>query len=914
MDHLRTGHPTLPTPRLRRLAVAILSLALLAAPALRADPADDAEKKLLAGDYAGAAADAQKAIKSSYASEALARVEVEALLTEGHYNEAYSAAKAGIEYAPQSIRLHLLLHEACLYTDKPNEAAQALTAIDDILNTLANQQQYSPTPLPAQILADAGAAALVQMNDPQQKLDPKVILERFLDPAQQATPPVRDAFLAAGQLELDKHDYDLASQSFGNGLKAFPNDPDMLAGLAAAFRDSDREQFADNATKALAANPNHVPTLLLEAENLIDAESFDQAGDTLDHILSINPNQSEALALKAVIAYLHNPPDQATTNAEAYRDKALALWKTNPQVDYIIGQKLSQNYRFTLGAEHEKLALANDPQFTPARVQLAQDLLRLGREDEGWTMAAQAHQDDGYDIEAFNLVTLHDEIAQYTTITTNPHFRLVMEPQEASVYGAKVLDLLERARATVAKKYGLDLNFPVLVEIFPNTADFSVRTFGMPDIGEFLGVTFGPVVTLNAPNAGQGNWEDVLWHEFTHVVSLTITKNQMPRWLSEGISVYEEGQASPAWGEHLTPDARERILAGKMQPISNMSAAFLQAKDMHDTEFAYFESMLVVQFLIEHYGFDHLVALLHSIGDGILINDAFEKNFAPLNQLDVQFAQYATDLAKKYAPDWDFTPPNADAGALAGLANLLPPDIANKLTAPTATTPAAPKSAASNSKNFFTRLQQVQDLVDQEEWAKARDQLKELSASDFYLPGPDNPYLLLAQVCGKLNDTAGEKAALLTVAAHEGDSMPAASRLLEIAQSEKDWPNVVKWGEATLAIHPLAPTAWRALLDAHEQRGENAAGIEAGLALIALEQPDLASLNFRVAKMMQPTDVDNARRHVLQVLEDAPRFRAAYDLLAALPPTPSAVPAPSPAPTPAPAATSTTPPSTPAAP
>lgn len=878
----------------------MLSLALLGWPVLRATPTEDAEKKLRAGDYAGAAADAQKAIKDTYASEDLARVEAEALLTVGHYNEAYAVLKEGIAYAPDSIRLRLLLREACLYTDKPNEAQDALTAIDDILNRLATQQQNSQVPLSAQTLADAGEAALLQNDTGEaagpQKTDPKVILERFFDPAQQATPPVRDAFLDAGRLELEKHDYNLASSSFQNGLQAFPNDADLLEGLAAAFRDSDREQFADNAEKALKANPQHIPTLLLQAENLIDAESFDQAGDTLDHVLAINPNEPEALALKAVIAYLHNPPDQAKTNAEAYRAKALALWKKNPRVDYIIGQKLSQNYRFTLGAEYQQRALANDPQFTPARVQLAQDLLRLGKEDDGWAMAAQAHQEDGYDIEAFNLVSLHDEIAQYTVITTNPHFRLVMEPQEASIYSARVLELLERARATVAKKYGLDLNFPVLVEIFPNSADFSVRTFGMPDIGEFLGVTFGPVVTLNAPSTHEANWEDVLWHEFTHVVSLTITKNQMPRWLSEGISVYEEGQASPAWGEHLTPDARERILSGKMQPISNMSAAFLQAKDVHDTEFAYFESMLVVQFLIDHYGFDHLKALLHSLGDGVLMNDALAKNFAPLGQLDGDFAKYATDLAKKYAPAWDFTPPHANAGDLAALATLLPPDVATKLTAPAPTAPATPV-AASTSKNFFTRMEQIQEMADKEDWAKARDALTELTAGDFYLPGPDNPYLLLAEICGQLKDAAGEKAALLTVAAHEGDSMPAAGRLLEIAQSEQDWPNVIKWGEAVLAIHPMAATAWRALLDGHEQRGENAPGIDAGLALITLEEPDLASLNFRVAKMMQSTDVDGARRHVLEALEDAPRFRAAFDLLAALPPatpaTPAVVPAPS---------------------
>jgi len=896
MDFSRNDHPTPFRQRWRKLLAVFFTSVPLLSSVVRADPADDAQKKSLSGDYAGAVAAAQQSIKDSFPSEALTRVEAEALMAQGRYADAYSALLVGLPYATSSIRLRLLLHDACLYTGKSDEAQQVISSINNILNALAASAQYSSAPLSAQTLADAGEAALLQ------KTDPKVILERFLDPAQKATVPVRDAFLAAGRLELDKHDYNLASVSFANGLKAFPNDADMLEGLAAAFRESDRDQYAANAKLALAANPSHVPTLLLNAENLIDAESYDKAGDTLDHILSINSKQPEALALKAVIAYLHNPPDQAAANAQAYRDKALLTWKKNPRVDYIIGQKLSQNYRFTLGVKYQRLALANDPDFIPARVQLAQDLLRLGQEDDGWAMAEEAHTADGYDIEAFNLVTLHDEISQYTAIPTD-HFRLVMEPAEATVYSARVLALLEKARATVAKKYGLDLTFPVLVEVFPNTSDFSVRTFGMPDIGEFLGVTFGPVVTINAPGSHESNWEDVLWHEFTHVVTLTLTKNQMPRWLSEGISVYEEAQADPSWGEHMTPDARERILAGKMHPISNMSSAYLEAKDVHDTQFAYYESMLVVQFLIEHYGFDHLQALLHSLGDGTLMNDALAKNFAPLSQLDDSFAKYATDLAKKYAPAWDFTPPAPDTsgGDLAALSTLLPPELANKLTRPAVP---APAPVSSNAKNFFQRLDDIQKIADQDDWAKARDQLKELTTGDFYLPGPDNPYLLLAQACRKLNDSAGEKSALLTVAAHEADSLPAMSRLLEIAQSEKNWADVAKWGEAVFEIHPMAPTAWRALLDAHEQLGQKAPGIEAGLALISLEPPDLASLNYRVARMLQPTDTDGARRHVLQALENAPRFVAAYDLLSILPPAPA----------PAPAATPATAPSTPATP
>ena len=83
-----------------------------------------------------------------------------------------------------------------------------------------------------------------------------------------------------------------------------------------------------------------------------------------------------------------------------------------------------------------------------------------------------------------------------------------------------------------------------------------MRTFGLPGADGLLGVCFGSVITANSP-ASQGedpsNWEAVLWHEFCHVVTLSKTHNKMPRWLSEGISVYEEEQENPTWGDALNP-------------------------------------------------------------------------------------------------------------------------------------------------------------------------------------------------------------------------------------------------------------------------------------------------------------------------------------------------------------------------
>jgi hypothetical protein len=72
------------------------------------------------------------------------------------------------------------------------------------------------------------------------------------------------------------------------------------------------------------------------------------------------------------------------------------------------------------------------------------------------------HDRDGYDVAAYNLVTLHDTMAKYATLT-NAHFILRISDREADIYGPRVLALLERARTTLCGKYGMDLKLPTLV-------------------------------------------------------------------------------------------------------------------------------------------------------------------------------------------------------------------------------------------------------------------------------------------------------------------------------------------------------------------------------------------------------------------------------------------------------------------
>ena len=227
--------------------------------------------------------------------------------------------------------------------------------------------------------------------------------------------------------------------------------------------------------------------------------------------------------------------------------------------------------RFAEGAEFQRRALAIRPDYQPAQFQLAQDLLRLGKDEEGWELAAGVQERDGYHVVAFNL----DEIEGSPRSISRAHARR-FGCQDGFSRGGHLwpirAGLAGRSPAIrCVPSTALVLNGPVLVEIFPYQEDFAIRTFGLPGGDGYLGVCFGSLITVNSP-ASQGsnpsNWQSVLWHEFCHVVTLQKTRNRMPRWLSEGISVYEERQRHPAWGERMTPTYREMILGNQLTPVS----------------------------------------------------------------------------------------------------------------------------------------------------------------------------------------------------------------------------------------------------------------------------------------------------------------------------------------------------------
>lgn len=822
-------------------------LAVVVAPAVRAADFAEADELLRRGEYAACVAMAEAMIGERPWSLGWPLYLVRGLSTLGRYEEAQEAVDRALAADSRSTQLRWLAVDVYRHRNRPDRAERM---IDEIIQLTADRPwAYRNAP----DLVVFGRAAL------SRGADPKEVLERIYGAARRSDPQHPEAWIASAELALEKGDYELAARTCREALEKIHDHPDLHYLLARAYGPSEPALSRVALEKALEINPRHIPSLLALAERAIDAERYDRAATLLGRVRAINPYHQEAWAFEAVLAELENDP----AGVQAALEMARKTWPGNPWVPWLLGRKLSEKYRFREGAQWQREALRLDTAFLPARLQLAQDLLRLGQEEEGWQLAEEVHQADGYSVLALNLLNLHEVLRGFTAVT-NAHFVLRMTPQEAAVYGKRALALLERAHREITGRYGLAPAEPVLVEIFQDQKDFAVRTFGMPENHGFLGVCFGRVITANSPVSRPGhafNWESMLWHEFVHVVTLQLTRHRMPRWLSEGISVYEERQADPTWGERMDPEYRRMILGEELTPIRQLSAAFLSPRSEKHLQFAYYESSLVVEYLVERFGFETLRRILLDLAEGRQIHAALETHTQPLEQLEPAFAAWARARAEALAPglDWD-EPTGLSAGQL-------DEDLLWELWERT------------RPNNIHVLRRQARHHIEAQEWSQARTVLERLVKSFPEDRGAGSAWRQLALCCRALGDTESERRAWETLLALDDEAADACLRLMELGAQAGDWELVRRSAERHLAINPMIPTPHRYLARAAEELGDARAAAEAWRALLALGPENPALAHYRLALQLHRLGDPAARRHVLAALEDAPRFQAALELL-----------------------------------
>jgi tetratricopeptide (TPR) repeat protein len=310
----------------------------------------------------------------------------------------------------------------------------------------------------------------------------------------------------------------------------------------------------------------------------------------------------------------------------------------------------------------------------------------------------------------------------------------------------------------------------------------------------------------------------------------------------------------------MNPRYRAMILGEELTLVSKLSGAFLRPKSGAHLQFAYFESSLVVEWLIKKWGVEKMRALLGDLARGVEINAALAARFAPIEKLDTEFAAHARGLANATGPKLDWSKPD-------------PLTLRSE--------PKLKEWIAKHPDNFTALTEQAKQLLGDKQWEAAKAPLKKLIALYPDQHDSGSAYAMLSRVHRELGESAEEEAMLNKVAELCSDAPEAYERLIAIASARKDWPKVLASAALYTAVNPLSPAPYRSIAEAREATGDKPGAIRAYRTMLPLNTPDQPEIRFRLARILHANGDAGARakREVLLALEEAPRFREAHALL-----------------------------------
>jgi tetratricopeptide (TPR) repeat protein len=619
--------------------------------------------------------------------------------------------------------------------------------------------------------------------------------------------------------------------------------------------------------QSLEANPNLVEAKIFLAELLLGVEAHAAAAEDAEEALEVNGTSIPALSILAGARFLAH-------NEQGFQEAVDRVRELNPR-DGTFYLKLAevcvQNRLYREAVEFARQAIVQDERLWNAYGVLGVNLMRIGDIEEGRANLEIAFEGDPYNIWIKNTLDLLDTFSRYDSVRSE-RFEAFVYAEESALLAPLVLDLAEEAYDTLSAKYAFEPQTPIRIELYPNSADFSVRTVGLAGVGA-LGVCFGGVVALDSPSAreiGEFNWGSTLWHEMAHVVSLGMTDHRVPRWLSEGISVFEERHAFPAWGEELSIPFLQAYQHDRLLGIERINNGFIRPTYPGQVQVSYFQASVICDWVTESRGFGALLEMLSGYRQGMGTREVIE------SVLDLDMKEFDEGLAAYIDIRFGDT-----------LSALRTEEEEER--GPGTSTETAIERADRDRGDFMAQLAAGRLLFRQNAYEQAEDYLgraRELIPEYGSSEGPD---AYLAQIYHARGDTVQAIEALSRLVSLNEIDYGAHLALAALLEACGDLPHAAEVLDRAIFIYPL-----ESLL--HERRaivatgtGQHERAVASRRAVLSLDPVDRAEALYRLAVALADAgERQEARRVVLRALEIAPNVEAALDLLLRVQPPPEA--------------------------
>lgn len=458
-----------------------------------------------------------------------------------------------------------------------------------------------------------------------------------------------EGHLASGWALLSKYNYPDSRSHFKDALAINPEHAEANIGLAyATYADygvpGNRFAQTESAlSAALSVWPEHPDALVLRGHLAFYDENWPRALDYYQRAVAVNPSRLDYRAHVAVLYYATNREEdlaKCTAAVEKQHPKPAPYFST-------MAERLTERFFYEEAANFARKAVEIDPEYWPAYLTLGVNALRVGNDAEGKLYVEKAFQNDKFNIWAFNTRILIRHLERNFVETKTKDFLFRFHEEDEPFLLPYLRPLMESAKKRMEEKYKLDVSEPIIFEDFSDHAYFSARSIGLPGLAA-SGVCFGKMVTLTTPRAIPGNWGAVAIHEFAHVVALQKTQHRVPRWLTEGLSTFEESSESPRWARLFADEFVEAIEHDGLLPLERLPSGFTKPDGPQRILLSYYQGGMICQFITERFGFEKIVQMLDRYRAGEQTEPIIQAVFGwSYRDFDREFLAWGREQAQK---------------------------------------------------------------------------------------------------------------------------------------------------------------------------------------------------------------------------------------------------------------------------
>ena len=453
-----------------------------------------------------------------------------------------------------------------------------------------------------------------------------------------------------GYLFLSTHNIEDAVALFREALLFDSSYHPARLGLSKALTEGFSGEARSELAQILRESPEHPGALIqmakltLENKDTTGARSILDTAEPLLDAYGIPP--LEIYALRASADLLDH------RSIEPWVKKALAINPSYAEVFSIPARSYIITYRYREAVALYQSAVKANPELAIAQRDLGINLLRVNDVFGARHHLSKAFELDPFDVQTINTLRFLDDldamrltVADVDDLSGEPLGRVLvrLDEEDADALEPYVLDMAERAMQVFSERYDFKLQKPMIVELYHDHDDFGVRTVSTPGIG-LLGVTFGYLTAMDSPKArpvGDFHWGSTLWHEIAHVYTLEATNHLLPRWMSEGLSVYEEWNTGPLQERMLSFEVLTAIRDGELLPIERLDLGFVRPQYQGQVQVSYAQAGLLCDFIAANFGHEALVSLVKSFAKNTALADAIQSatGMSP-TELDETFLQF----------------------------------------------------------------------------------------------------------------------------------------------------------------------------------------------------------------------------------------------------------------------------------